>query len=95
MAFSNLKIFVLACLFPFGPDKRLYLKIFYHWVYCTFEVDAVQPFFADSFIVLVKNTQKTFEFFDEAISQVFEFTDSHGVKISVKNHKFFQFFGKN
>ena len=33
LAFSNLKSFVLTCLFPFGPDKRLYLKFFYHWIY--------------------------------------------------------------
>ena len=33
LAFSNLKFFVLTCLFPFSPRKRLYLKIFYPLIY--------------------------------------------------------------
>ena len=32
LAFSNLKFFVLTCLFPFGPDKKLYLKFFYGFI---------------------------------------------------------------
>ena len=33
---SDSKFFVLTCLFPFGPDKRLYLKFFYHQIYFHF-----------------------------------------------------------
>ena len=45
LAFSNLKFFVLTCLFPFGPDKRLYFKFFYHWVY-------LFPFSLNIFIII-------------------------------------------